>query len=79
MAEASPAATGAGATMQQEKATFATILSFVEGSVLDTTETVEQNQDSGTRDTRAGCWNWAQGWHKTIPIDPAPWTSKLSS
>ena len=25
------------------------------------------------------CWNWAQGRHKASPIDPAPWTSKLSS
>ena len=20
------------------------------------------------------CWNWAQGWHETSPIDPAPRT-----
>ena len=25
------------------------------------------------------CWNWAQGWHEASPIDPAPWTSNLSS
>ena len=53
-AEASPATTGTGVTLQREKATFATILSFVEGSVLGTTETVEQNQDSNARDTRTG-------------------------
>ena len=50
-AEASPATSGAGVTLQSEKATFATILSFVEGSVLGTTETVEQNQDSNAHDT----------------------------
>ena len=50
-AEASPATTGTGVTLQREKATFATILSFVEGSVLGTTGTVEQNQDSNAHDT----------------------------
>ena len=53
-AEAPPAITGTGVTLQREKATFATILSFVEGSVLGTMETVERNQDSGAHDTRAG-------------------------
>ena len=53
-AETPQARTSTGATLQREKATFATILSFVEGSVLGTMETVERNQDSVASDTRAG-------------------------